>query len=147
MLFRSMNIVEKMQAAQEEIHRRETELRSFTDAVNKGVLITEYDTNLKLIYISQKFLDLIGLKREQIEGASFSDFVSDTHDLSGNLLADMWTALSLGEDRNTSVRALLPNGETIILNAFFTPIKDLHGEIYKYLGMCMEQNAQKEIGA
>ncbi len=125
--------MEEMQATQEESRRRENELKLFVDAIYKGSLVLEYDMNRKVIFINDKFLELTNFSKEQVIGASFHDFIREEYDLNGQSFEEMWTAIYSGESRNSVMTLPIADGKDIILDAYFTPIADQYGKIYKVM--------------
>nr|UXE45593.1 protein-glutamate methylesterase/protein-glutamine glutaminase [uncultured bacterium] len=64
--------IEKLKRAQQELSRREFELRTIADHV--PALISYIDPELKLRYVNQKFIDYFGVGERDSEGLSFDQF-------------------------------------------------------------------------
>lgn len=123
--------MEELQATQEESTRKTSEMQSFIEALNNSSFVIEYDSLGFITSINNAYLELLGLKRDEVIGLHHSDKLE--MDASTKREYDQfWNDLRAGIPRKQTNR-FVANGASFVFQETYTPIKNEFGEVYKIL--------------
>ncbi|MFP4621900.1 MAG: GAF domain-containing protein [Bacteroidales bacterium] len=128
--------MEELKATQEENARQKAEMEHLVNAFHKANYIVEYDTNEKIIEINEKYLNLVGLKREEVIGThhSYKLQLTEEQEESYN---QFWEDLRAGKVKKDVSRVEV-NGQTHLLAETYTPIMDDEGNVEKILKIAFD---------
>jgi len=128
--------MEEMQATQEEAAKREAELQSILNAMNAISLVAEYDMEGKLIKINDKFVDLLGMPREQLLG-KYQGAIGSVDGEKDTDFVEFWNDLRNGEAKQIIQKIELKN-KTLWLQEEYSPIMDNEGEPIRVLNIAID---------
>ena len=123
--------MEELQATQEENARQKMEMENLIHAFHQANYVVEYDTKEKIININDNFLNLLGMKREEVIGTHHSRNLHLSDEKQKNYKA-FWDDLRAGKVKK-DINRIQVNGDTYTLAETYTPIKDNEGNIKKIL--------------
>lgn len=136
----NMNELEK---AQEESHKKESEITGILNAMNESSLVAEFGLNGRYSHINDKFLQLMESPSELILGKHHHEFAlvekySDEY-------KKFWADLKNGKIISLEEQLKLYTGKEIWLQQTFTPIRDTDGKIFKILNIAVNiTNAKRQ---
>ncbi len=123
--------MEELKATQEENSRKKAEMEHLINAFHKANYIVEYDTEEKILDINDRYLNLIGLKREEVIGTHHSNKLQLTEEQE-KAYDQFWNDLRSGKEKK-DINRIQVNGETYVLAETYTPIMDDEGNVEKIL--------------
>jgi len=123
--------MEELKATQEENARQKAEMEHLVNAFHKANYVVEYDTNEKIIDINEKYLNLVGLKREEVIGTHHSYKLQLTGEQEKSY-KQFWDDLRAGKVKK-DINKVEVNGHTHVLAETYTPIMDDEGNVEKIL--------------
>lgn len=115
-----------------DVQRYQKELSNRMDAINKSNAVIEFDTDGKIIYANQIFLNLMGYKEKEVIGNHHRIFLPDNYKDSKEYL-DFWRSLKNGKFISKECVRKKKNGDSIWLQATYNPIKDVNGKTYRIM--------------
>ncbi len=134
--------LEELQATQEAIARKETEMKNLWKGLNNAALITEFDLQGKILDINDAFLDLLNLTQEQVVGKHHSEFIEIKQD-SLKEYNFFWNELSEGKIKK-QIQHLHIFGKEIWISETYSPIYDSNGNVYKILDIAFDVTEQHQ---
>ena len=123
--------MEELKATQEENARQKAEMENLVNAFNQANYVVEYDTDEKVIDINEKYLNLIGLKREEVIGTHHS-YKTQFTGQQGDTYNQFWDDLRAGKVKK-DINKIEINGQTYVLAETYTPIMDNEGNVEKIM--------------
>jgi len=123
--------MEEMKATQEENARQKMDMENLIHAFHQANYVVEYDTTEKIININDNFLNLLGMKREEVIGTHHSRNLHLSDEKEKTYQA-FWDDLRAGKVKK-DLNRIQVNGKTLILAETYTPIKDNEGNVKKIL--------------
>lgn len=134
--------LEELQATQEAIAQKETEMKNLWKGLNNAALITEFDLKGKILDINDAFLDLLNLTQEQIIGKHHSEFIDIKQDSLKEYNA-FWNELTEGTIKK-QIQHLHVFGKEIWISETYSPIYDSNGNVYKILDIAFDITEQHQ---
>ncbi len=136
--------MEELQATQEESARKASEMEGLIDAINASSYVTEYDVKGNIININKAYLELHGMKREEIIGRHHSENLVMT-DEQKNSYDEFWSKLQKGIIQKQTSQIIIA-GKKFTFHETYTPIHNTNGEVYKILKISTDISTASEIG-
>ena len=111
------------------------------DAVEKSMAVIEFKTDGTILRANGVFLELMGYRSHEIEGKQHGIFVSP--ELAGTKeYAQFWSDLAQGKFHRGRFERLTKTGESVWLEATYSPIFDLRGRPVKVVKFAYDVTAQ-----
>jgi len=123
--------MEELQATQEEAARRSAEMEGLINALKQSNHVIEYDLNGKILEVSDNYLKLFGMKKDEIVGLHHTDY----KDMSKKELEKydkFWKELKEGKIKKETSVIKIGNKKYTFVETY-TPIKDQYGNPEKVL--------------
>jgi len=117
--------LEELHATQEEMARKEMDMKDFYDAIDKTYNKVEFSPEGNIIAANKKYLELMGYTFEELNGKNIRSFVSD--DFLGQF-ESRWNGICAGQTSQTAIKSKTKDGREITLFISYIPIKDKDGE-------------------
>ena len=111
--------------------------REKLDAVNSFVAIIEFKPDGTILSANQPFLDAMGYQLSDIVGQHHRIFMTDEGKHSHNYQT-FWSKLASGEKNAGEFVRKNARGETVWLQASYTPVHDDQGKVIKVIKMAMD---------
>jgi PAS domain S-box-containing protein len=128
--------MEELQATQEEAARQKAELESFVQAFHKANYVVEYDLDEKITDINDKYLDVIGLSRDQVIGTHHTYKMKLTEQQKKDY-KKFWDDLRAGKiKKETNIVEV--GKKKLILAETYTPIQNENGDVIKIIKVAVE---------
>ncbi|GHC25684.1 methyl-accepting chemotaxis protein [Kushneria pakistanensis] len=112
--------------------RQEQEMESRLRAIDRSMAVIEFTPDGHILTANQNFLDTVGYRLEEIEGAHHRIFCGKTLAASPEYRA-FWAQLNAGEFMSGQFRRFDRQGRTLWLEATYNPIFDDEGRLYKVI--------------
>jgi PAS domain S-box-containing protein len=123
--------MEELKATQEEAARKSAEMEGYIKALNSTSYVAEYDTNGKIIFVNDAYLDLFSITREEAIGKHHSDNIDFTEEQKKQY-DQFWNDLMDGKIKRQKTQVTI-KGQTFIFIESYTPIYDQEGNIQKII--------------
>ncbi len=125
--------------------QREKEMKALLDALNSLCLVNELDPSGLITYINQKNVDLLGDKKEDIEGKFLSEIDFQAKNKPKEF-EKFWNKIISGVKQKREFH-LNVKGKDIYISENFIPIKDENGELVKIIniGFDITESKLKEL--
>jgi methyl-accepting chemotaxis protein len=121
--------MEELHATQEEMARKGSETDGILNALDAASFVIEYDVNGKIINISDSYLKLLSISRQEVIGTHHADNVEfDSIQLAE--YESFWQDLRSGRIRTQEVKINV-HGSTYWLAETYAPIFDQKGNVLK----------------
>lgn len=132
----------ELQTEQELASQRQAEMEALLNALDTTCLVSEFDSNGKILFINNKNVEVLGDSKEEIEGKLHSDldYEAKAHPEEFKLL---WDNLLSGKPQ-TREFSLNVKGKNVWISEHFTPIKDERGNIVKIINIGIDITEGKE---
>lgn len=136
------NLIE-LQTEQDLSKQREDEMSALLQALDTTCLVTEISVDGRITYINQKNVEVLGDKKEDIEGRIHSeiDFEARTNP---KKYQKFWNDLLEGKAQRREF-SLKVKGKTIWISEHYTPILDETGNVVKIINIGIDVSEGKEI--
>ncbi|MEF8809833.1 MAG: GAF domain-containing protein, partial [Bacteroidales bacterium] len=128
--------MEELKATQEENSRQKAEMEHLINAFHKANYVVEYDPNEKIIDINDKYLNLVGLTREEVIGTHHSYKLQLTKEQEESY-NQFWADLRAGKVKK-DINRVEVDGHTHVLAETYTPIMDDEGNVKKILKIAFD---------
>ena len=139
--------LEKLEQAQQDSSRKESEITGILNAINQSTLVAELGLNGRFTRINEKFLMLLESNEDQVLGKLHSDFAMV--DRTSVEYKNFWAGLKEGKSISNTERYRLFSGEEIWLQQTFTPIINNEGRVQRILNIATniteERTLQEQI--
>jgi len=125
--------INEMKQVQTDAMRHQSELLSYINALYASSMVAEYNLDGQIIHINDLFLNLLGLKYDEIMGKKYGEF-----ELKGDKTnhETMWMQLRAGETIHVEQTVQIRDN-IIVLKETYTPILDSDGKPYKVLNIAI----------
>jgi PAS domain S-box-containing protein len=128
--------MEELKATQEEAAKQKAEMESLVNAFHKANYVVEYDLNEKIIEVNDKYLDLLGLTRDEVLGTHHSYKMKLSEQQKENY-QKFWDDLRNGEIKKETNTAEV-GGKTYTFAETYTPITDDENNVVKIMKIAIE---------
>ncbi|NJN75442.1 MAG: PAS domain S-box protein [Synechococcaceae cyanobacterium RL_1_2] len=115
------------------IDRVNDELQCMKEALDHSALVTIADTQGLIIYANDKFCEISGYKRHELEGQTHRLIKSDHH--SPDFFATLWKTISAGQVWQGEIKNRKKNGDYYWVKSTIIPFLDSYGKPFKYLSV------------
>jgi methyl-accepting chemotaxis protein len=123
--------MEELKATQEEAARKSSEMEGYIKALNSTSYVAEYDTNGKIIYVNDAYLELFNISRDEATGKHHSDNIDFTKEQKEHY-EKFWEDLLNGKIKKQKTQVTI-KGKTFVFMESYTPIYDEEGNIKKII--------------
>jgi PAS domain S-box-containing protein len=117
-----------------------TEFRDFAHAIHQSVGVVECNDRKRIIMVNDAMLDMTGFARKELE-----DQLLDTVFADHALDDAMWRSLSVGLYWKGDRSILSRGGRRLWVRMTAAPVRNVDGQTIKYLFMCLDVSAMKEM--
>lgn len=111
----------------------ESILEQYRDAVDKSSIFSKTDIKGNITYINDKFCEISGYSREELEGHTHAIVKDPTAPKS--IFKNLWKTISSGNIWNGVLKNIKKDGGAYYVNATIYPIKDADGKIVEYISI------------
>jgi len=127
--------MEEMQVTQEELTKKSIEHQNIFSALDKIVMVAEYNIDGKMIAINELFLKFLGRKSQDMIGKYQGSFSAESKQFAE--FDEMWTSLKNGKAR-TMIQHVIVNGKDYWISEAYSPIFDENGKPYQVLNIAVD---------
>jgi methyl-accepting chemotaxis protein len=135
--------LEKLEQAQQDSSRTESEITGILNAINQSNLVAELGLNGRFTRINDKFLMLLESNEDQVLGKLHSDFAMV--DRTSHEYKSFWAGLKEGKSISNTERYRLFSGEEIWLQQTFTPIINNEGRVQRILNIATNITEERTL--
>ncbi|TVQ87214.1 MAG: HAMP domain-containing protein [Bacteroidetes bacterium] len=121
--------MEELHATQEEIARKAAEMQGILNALDSSSYIIEYDLSKRIINISDSYLKLLKLSRNEVLGTHHSEKLEFTPEQKKEY-EKFWDDIMKGKIKHQKIRVNV-NGKIFWLDEIYAPIFNQNGNVYK----------------
>ncbi|WP_275557280.1 methyl-accepting chemotaxis protein [Pseudoalteromonas sp. J010] len=111
-------------------------------AIEQTQAVIEFDPNGNIITANPLFLDAVGYKLTEVQGQHHQIFMDNNEALSSQYIA-FWQALRQGLHQSGEFKRVTKTGQTLWIQATYTPIRDESGDVYKIIKYASDITATK----
>lgn len=133
--------MEKLNQIQESLKQQEMEKAGVLDALNSSTNMIEYDLNGYIIFCNDSYIDLLGLKKEDVIGKHHKYKINMT-DEEESKYEQFWNDLKAGKLKK-QINHYVVNNKPLWLLETYTPIRNKEGKIYKILKIALDITESK----
>ena len=121
----------QLEVKQNEMKQKEKELASLFNKINTAFAALEFDMDGNILSINNKFLMLLGLKVEDVEGNPYEKLISPEY-ADSTKYKILWQGLKMGASQNVENLICIGNkGKQIKMNVTYIPIIGEEGRPYE----------------
>ncbi|GBR09760.1 MULTISPECIES: methyl-accepting chemotaxis protein [Asaia] len=99
-------------------------------ALERALAFIEFDLKGQILDANENFCAAMGYRLDEIVGRHHSLFVDEKFRITREY-ADFWVKLSSGEAYSQECIRLTKNGNEVLLQASYNPVRDITGRVYK----------------
>lgn len=122
---------------------KESEIKTYNNALENHVIITKTDINGKITYINKKFVQISGYTEEEILGKTHRLINSGHHPK--EFFSVMWKDITSGKVWHGQVKNKAKDGSYYWLDTIVSPILDSNGDIKEFISIRRDITKDKEI--
>jgi PAS domain S-box-containing protein len=117
------------------------ELEQQVVCLNKAAIVSDTAAKGNIIFVNDHFCKIFGYQRKELLGNNHAVIKSGKHPTS--FLAEMWSTIRTGKVwKGEIINKAKGKNNFIWLDMTITPFKDIHGKIFKYVGIQFDITAQ-----
>ena len=135
--------LEELSATQENLARKEMEIRGQMNAINMTLATIEFDTKGNILTANDIFLEVMGYSLDEIKGQHHKIFVDKKYAESDEYQM-FWRKLGEGDTQSDEFFRIHKQGQEIWLRATYTPIINNAGEVVKVMKLALNITEQKQ---
>jgi PAS domain S-box-containing protein len=128
-----------------ELHREmlatQTELTGQISAINNAALVSEADTDGKILFLNDEAVTVWGYAREEVVGRKHNILKSGYHN--AEFYQSIWDSITVGKVWKGQVCNKAKDGSLFWIELTITPVLDANGVPIKYIGVSFEITKQK----
>jgi len=128
--------MEELKATQEEAAKQKAEMESLVKAFHKANYVVEYDLDEKITEVNDKYLNLLGLTRDEVIGTHHS-YKMKLSEQQKEDYQRFWDDLRNGEIKKET-NTVEVGGKTYTLAETYTPITDDENNVVKIMKIAIE---------
>lgn len=121
--------MEELHATQEEMARKSAEMEGILNALDSSSYVIEYDLSGKIINISDSYLKLLNISRQEVIGTHHADKMELTEEQKQDY-EKFWNLIKNGNTQHQEVKIQVED-RSFWLAETYTPIFDHNGKPYK----------------
>ncbi|BDD10031.1 hypothetical protein FUAX_24630 [Fulvitalea axinellae] len=114
---------------------------SMLSAIQSFTLCAEFEMNGAIISVNEPFLEVLGMKREEVLGLNHRDFDRGVQDM--EVYQKFWLRLKAGIPVRKDTTVLLPDGREIILDENYIPLLGTDGKPVSVINISMDVTENK----
>ncbi len=133
----------KLQIAQHESKKNETQTNSLLNAIKSIMMVVEYDMEGNIIDINDKILELFGKEREEMIGRNHKDLTLMSRNIKH--FTDFWHDLRMGRSRKKTGHIMAREGHEVWFTENFIPIIDERGKTFKVLNIVFDNTEKRKL--
>lgn len=126
----------------QEKERLASELSSYVQAIDRHALVSVTDIFGKILHANDKFCKVSGYSKEELIGEDHRIVNSGAHPK--NFWAIFWAHISSGKTWHGDICNRNKSGEIYWVDTTIAPIKDVNGEIERYVSVRIDITEQKK---
>jgi methyl-accepting chemotaxis protein len=119
---------ESLENQAHEIARKNIEMGSFSEAVDKALIKCVYSPAGLILAVNENFEDATGFTEKELVGKNNRSFLERAEK---EQMDKIWDGILKDKAYHGVIRRTKPTGEEVWIMASFTPVKDENGNIYK----------------
>lgn len=123
---------------------KDNENNKLLEAISKTQAVIEFDLTGTIQTANDNFLATVGYGIDEIRGKHHSMFVDPEYGKSAEY-SDFWRRLGSGEAITSQFQRFGKGGKSIWIQATYTPIEDMEGEVYKVVKFASDITEQIEL--
>lgn len=131
--------MEELAATQEDMERNQIQLKSLFNAIDETLSMVEFDSNGKLINANEQFLKSIKKEEDVIGHYSLNKLLGNSNNPN-----EIWSKL-LDKKTVSGEYELGHNGNSVWIDATFTPVLNNNDQFEKVLMLSKEITAEKKL--
>ncbi len=112
--------------------------------INESQAVIEFNPDGTIIRANDNFLDVVGYTLDEVKGKHHSIFVEPDYKNSPEY-AQFWESLNRGEAQVDEFKRIGKGGKEVWIQASYTPIKDMDGNVFKVVKYATDVTETKEI--
>jgi len=142
------DLTERKQFEKELLHTKESterssaELTSYIQAIEQSTIISVADLSGRIIQANDTFCELSGYSREELIGHDHRIINSGIH--SSHFFVKLWATITRGDIWRGEICNRAKNGELYWVDNTIVPLKDLNGQIVRYISVRVDITKRKE---
>jgi len=113
-----------------ELKLRNADYQGQINAIGKSQAVIEFNLDGTILNANQRFLDMMGYRLDEIQGAHHRMF-ADPRDAASPEYSSFWAKLKRGEYQAAEYRRIAKDGREVWIQASYNPIMDLNGQPFK----------------
>ncbi|MCK5822834.1 MAG: GAF domain-containing protein [Bacteroidales bacterium] len=135
--------LEEMQATQEEAAKRGVEMTGILDAIKSISFVAEYDMEGRLLDINDKFLNVLGLNRDQMIGKQQGFYsIGDEENPENSKL--FWNDIRAGINKK-KIQHIKFGDKDMWISEEYMPIMDIDGVPFKVLNIAFDITDSRRV--
>jgi len=112
--------------------KREHDLASRMDAINRSNAVIEFDTSRRIVYSNGLFCSILGYSEQELKGKEHSMLVNRKY-AESPAYEDFWKSLLAGKHFQSRYERLKKDGSVVWLEATYNPVFDINGKLVRIL--------------
>ena len=125
-----------------DLHPLENNLTDWEQALTIAAIVTEIDSQERIIYVNEKFVEISGYSREEIIGQIHRSASYRFH--TPEFFAEMWQTLGQGKVWRGEIKNQRKNGSYYWADTTIAPVLSPAGEALKYISIQFDITASKQ---
>lgn len=122
------------------------EAQGKVDAISRSHAVIEFDPDGNILNANAAFCSKLGYAQDEIVGQHHRMFCDPEHAASEEY-RQFWRKLARGEHESGEFRRLTRDGESIWIQASYSPILDLDGKVFKVIKYALDVTDQKRLSS
>ena len=116
--------------------------KSQLEAINTNYAVISFKPDGTIIHANKKFLNLLGYTLEEIVGKHHKIFCEEKI-VNSKQYISFWNNLNNGNTQTSEFKRIQKNGESIFIQASYTPVFNSNGEVYKIIKFAQDITQRK----
>lgn len=133
----------KIEGRLRELESKIAEQAAMLKALDRSMMVVEFDLQGRALSANQNFLDRFGYTREAVVGKHHRLFCQPLYAASADY-AEFWTRLNQGESLSGQFRRVAGNGDTVWLEATYNPVYGPDGILQKIVKFASDVTASTQ---
>ncbi len=145
--------LEEMQTTQEEMARKNEEIKKaaiesegILNGINAMMATIEFTPEGVVLNANNNFMETMKCSLQEIKGKHHRQFVPSEL-VATEEYQNFWSSLAMGQPKSGIFRRVNTAGETIWLNAVYSPIQDVNGNVIRVVKFATDITGQQTMAA